>query len=135
MKKAFGLVLGLALFFSAGVAHAQTIDELKALIKTLTEQITLLEQQIAAKKAGKTVLCPVLTRALSVGVSGADVTSLQQFLAADPAVYPEGTASGYFGPLTEQAVQRWQAKYNVVTSGTPATTGYGAVGPMTRSAI
>jgi len=136
MKRMFAVICALIVVFSGyTVADAQTIDELKALIKTLTEQIALLEQQIAAKKAGKTVLCPALTRALSVGVSGADVTSLQQFLAADSAVYPEGTASGYFGPLTEQAVQRWQAKYNVVTSGTPATTGYGAVGPMTRSAI
>jgi hypothetical protein len=56
-------------------------------------------------------------------------------LAQDPSVYPEGTVSGYFGALTEKAVQRWQAKYNVVSSGSPATTGYGVVGPRTAAAI
>lgn len=135
MKKIFSMALGLALFCSFSVAEAQTIDELKVLIKTLTEQIAVLEQQIAAKKAGKAVTCPALTRGLSIGSSGAEVASLQRFLATDPSVYPEANTSGYFGSLTEQAVQRWQVKYGVVATGTPATTGYGAVGPTTRSVI
>lgn len=128
--------VGLAIFLASfTAAHAQTSDELRALIKTLTEQIAVLEQQIAAKKAGTAITCPVLTRGLSLGASGADVTSLQKFLAADSSVYPEANISGYFGPLTEQAVKRWQAKYNVVATGTPPTTGYGAIGPATRAAI
>jgi PKD repeat protein len=60
---------------------------------------------------------------------------LQQFLAQDPSIYPEGTTSGYFGALTEKAVQRWQAKNNIVSSGTPGTSGYGVVGPRTAAAI
>ena len=140
MKRVIATACGAALvIFSFGIAHAQTIDELKALIQTLTQQITVLEQQIAAKKAGQGVVgsaaCPNLYRALSVGVSGADVTALQTFLAADATVYPEGLITSYFGPATERAVQRWQAKNGVVSSGTAATTGYGMVGPGTRAAI
>jgi PKD repeat protein len=72
---------------------------------------------------------------LKRGSSGADVKRLQQFLAADPSVYPEGTVSGYFGALTEKAVQRWQAKNNIISNGTPSTTGYGQIGPKTAAAI
>ena len=53
----------------------------------------------------------------------------------DPALYPEATLSGYYGALTQAAVQRWQLKYNIVGSGTPASTGYGVVGPRTAAAI
>src|SRR3989338_8210991 len=33
------------------------------------------------------------------------------------------------------AVKRWQVKFNIVTSGNPDTTGYGAVGPRTIAAM
>ena len=66
---------------------------------------------------------------LSLGSTDAttlgQVTYLQKFLGSQ--------VTGFFGPLTEKAVQAWQVKYGVVTSGTPETTGYGAVGPGTRA--
>ena len=68
-------------------------------------------------------------------MSGSDVTGLQAFLAADSRIYPEGTVSGYYGALTEKAVKSFQQRHSLVTSGTPDTTGYGAVGPATRNLI
>ena len=79
--------------------------------------------------------CPLIGRSLKIGSSGDDVTRLQQFLARDPSVYPEGNVTGYYGSLTQAAVQRWQTKYNIVSSGTPESTGFGVVGPRTASAI
>ena len=79
--------------------------------------------------------CPNIGRVLKSGSTGDDVSRLQQFLARDRTIYPEAIVSGYFGALTEAAVQRWQTKYNVVSSGSPATTGYGVVGPRTAAAI
>lgn len=67
--------------------------------------------------------------------TGGDVTRLQQFLATDHSIYPEGLITGYFGPATLRAVQRWQARAGVVSSGDPDTTGYGYVGPKTRTAF
>lgn len=84
---------------------------------------------------GGNAQCPSLNRTLSYGMSGSDVTQLQQYLAADPTVYPEANTSGFFGTLTQNAVQRFQAKYGIVSSGSPTTTGYGLVGAKTRNTI
>lgn len=75
------------------------------------------------------------TQFLKRGSRGAQVSALQEFLKRDVLLYPEGTVSGFFGPATERAVQQFQKKYNLVTSGTPATTGYGVVGPKTRNKL
>lgn len=64
-----------------------------------------------------------------------DVKRLQQILAKDKTIYPEGLATGFFGPATERAVKAFQKKQGIVTEGTPETTGYGAVGPKTAKAL
>jgi len=69
------------------------------------------------------------------GSRGVQVSMLQEYLKKDTVLYPEGSVTGYFGPATERAVQRFQTKYGLVTSGTPTTTGYGAVGPKTRNKL
>lgn len=75
-----------------------------------------------------------ITRTLSVGSSGGDVRALQEFLKKE-GDYTYGEVTGYFGPVTQEAVQRFQARTGVVSSGSPQTTGYGLVGPSTRRAL
>jgi hypothetical protein len=67
------------------------------------------------------------------GARGSDVTALQRFLASQYSNFP--TPTGYFGPTTEAALKQWQGEHGLVSFGTPATTGYGAVGPKTRLLI
>ncbi len=69
----------------------------------------------------------VLTKDLSRGSEGSDVTILQKFLAQDKAIYPEGVVNGTFGPATERAVKRFQAKHGISQ--------VGRVGPATRAKI
>ncbi len=76
-----------------------------------------------------------INRNLYFGLKHQEVTSLQQYLSQDKTIYPEAMVTGYFGSLTQKAVQRFQCKYNIVCSGTPNTTGYGFVGPKTRARI
>lgn len=85
--------------------------------------------------AGSASALTTISTYLDFGARGADVTSLQQFLAADVSVYPEGLVTGYFGSLTRAAVQRYQCKQGIVCGGTAATTGYGRVGPRTLASI
>lgn len=43
-------------------------------------------------------------------MTGEDVKLLQELLATDPEIYPEGLITGFFGLLTENAVKRFQKK-------------------------
>lgn len=72
---------------------------------------------------------------LDFGSTGANVLELQTYLAADSSIYPSGLVTGYFGPLTRAAVEQFQTQQNIVSNGTPATTGYGRVGPTTMARI
>jgi len=72
----------------------------------------------------------VFARSLFIGVSGPDVKELQRVLALDLALYPEGNMSGYFGGLTQKAVQRFQVKYGIAGAGQQ---GYGVFGPASRA--
>jgi peptidoglycan hydrolase-like protein with peptidoglycan-binding domain len=64
-----------------------------------------------------------LNRDLVPGMSGADVSALQSFLATRPAVYPQGLVTGYYGFLTEAAVSNFQVNNGI--------DGVGTVGPIT----
>ncbi len=70
---------------------------------------------------------PVFNKNLSRGSKGEDVSNLQRLLAQDKAIYPEGIVSGVFGPMTEIAVKKFQAKYNLPQ--------VGRVGPATREIL
>ncbi|MBI2056553.1 MAG: peptidoglycan-binding protein, partial [Candidatus Sungbacteria bacterium] len=50
---------------------------------------------------------------LAYGMENNDVSRLQALLADDKSIYPEGIVSGYFGPATQRAVKRFQAKYGL----------------------
>ncbi len=64
---------------------------------------------------------------LDFGETNADVTSLQEFLASDSTLYPQGRVTGYYGSLTKAAVMRFQGRYGLAQ--------VGRVGPMTRDKI
>ena len=58
-----------------------------------------------------------VSRNLAVGMSGADVSSLQTFLSHDDLYYPDGVVTGYFGPLTKAAVVNFQTYNNLPKTG------------------
>lgn len=113
------------------LAHAATIAELQVQLRALQAQLATLQVQ---QRTTVTTSCPNLIRNLSRGSRGADVTQLQQLLIAQNLLTPD-SATGFFGALTEAAVKQWQSKNGIASSGTPATTGYGTLGPRTRAAI
>ncbi|MEO6536233.1 MAG: peptidoglycan-binding protein [Candidatus Paceibacterota bacterium] len=71
-------------------------------------------------------LALIITRQLSLGATGADVSALQQFL-KNLGFYTFPTITGYFGPVTAQAVSAFQSAHGLAP--------VGEVGPLTRAII
>ena len=62
----------------------------------------------------------------SIGMRSEQVKLLQQMLSKDPSIYT-GPVTGYYGPLTKQAVINFQKKYNIQQTG--------IAGPNTRKKL
>ncbi|MBP9669492.1 MAG: hypothetical protein KBE09_04350 [Candidatus Pacebacteria bacterium] len=131
---------------------ALTEDELRQQIFELLSHVTQLQGQLggattpttggtASTNSNRTSNSDVLNGGLTIsrylerGMSGTDVSRLQQFLSLDASIYPEGDITGFYGPLTERAVERFQVACGIVQAGNYQSTGYGRVGPRTRTAL
>jgi peptidoglycan hydrolase-like protein with peptidoglycan-binding domain len=112
------LVFGI-LLASAGVApvaHAETsTKDVYTQIESLTAKIAELQKQLAGLTAE---VRSVLKEGLSEGMSGDDVKKIQELLATDASIYPEGKITGFFGPLTKEALKRFQKKHALNEDGT-----------------
>lgn len=132
VKKVAGIVIVVALAFSFAPVYAET-DTTQALldqIQALVAQLNDLQQQVNALLGQQQELQQEiieLRRTLARGISGDDVEDLQELLASDPDLYPEGLVTGYFGPLTEAAVKRLQERFGIDQ--------VGIVGPITRGTV
>jgi spore germination protein YaaH len=73
------------------------------------------------------------TRSLVLGMSGSDVTAVQNQLIA-MGYLAAGKNTGYFGPLTDAAVKKFQCDHDVICANATIS-GYGVVGPQTRAAL
>lgn len=97
-------------------AHATTTSNEAMLeqIKVLMAKLEDLQKQLATIRGE---VKSVLKDGLSEGMTDADIAKLQELLATDPTIYPEGKKTGYFGPLTKEAVKRFQARHGLEVTG------------------
>src|SRR6185369_17712701 len=72
-------------------------------------------------------------RSISIGMSGSDVTALQTALISK-GYLEAGKATGYFGPLTDAALKKFQCDEKIICSG-DTISGYGIAGPRTQAAL
>ena len=113
----------------SAAAKATLLQSLEAELATLEAELKALQ---APTTGNTTSTCAIsLSRTLALGSTGSDVTALQQKLIG--LGFLTATPSGYFGLLTQAAVESFQRAKGIVSSGTPSTTGYGEVGPHTRA--
>jgi peptidoglycan hydrolase-like protein with peptidoglycan-binding domain len=125
-------LLGAVLFFVFAPINASAAD-----IEELKRQISILSTQLAEmNRSSKTVpqTCPLISRNVSRGLRGEDVRQLQLFLIGERMLSPD-SASGFFGPVTESAVKKFQCPFLGICAGSPSSNGYGAVGRLTRAKI
>ena len=106
----------------------QVVQNLLQKIAELKRKIASLQLQLAMMKTNQSnSYCAVFSGDLYYGMTSSEVKCLQQFLAnLGSNIYPEKLITGYFGPLTQAAVKRYQALRGIIT------TGY--FGPLTRAA-
>ena len=77
----------------------------------------------------------IITRWLVYGSKGDDVRQLQEYF-KKLGYFPQiQDTTMFFGRITQQSVQKFQCARLKVCSGTPESTGYGAVGPRTRALL
>ena len=77
---------------------------------------------------------PAFTVALYFGLANPSVKALQAVLIARGYLGAQ-YATGFFGALTQKAVQQFQCAQSIVCSGNPSSTGWGMVGVRTRKAL
>jgi peptidoglycan hydrolase-like protein with peptidoglycan-binding domain len=120
-----GLLVAMVMLIpSVGSAQSATSTASLSAISGLLAQIQALQTQINALKATQNTLksetatqIGSFVKNLSLGSRGDDVKALQALLATNSNIYPEGTITGYYGRLTEQAVRRFQKENGIEQAG------------------
>ncbi len=92
--------------------------------------------------AGATVDVPdngdvkyVFVQQCDFGSTGNEVQELQKLLKKEGFFPANQPTTQYFGSITQTSLKKYQAARGIASSGTPATTGWGRVGPKTILAL
>lgn len=132
----FVSLLAFAFMFSAGVpavraqSTTDSVVDIQAQIAALLSQVEVLRAKLhttGSPDPAQQMTKVKIDARLGEGATGEQVRLLQELLASDPSLYPEGLVTGYFGPATEAAVKRFQAKFRIEQAG--------VVGPQTIARI
>lgn len=127
MKKLAGIIFAIALCVMVQAPQVQAatttptttvtsanVSSLLETLKSLMAQVEVLRAELAKIKG---VVRDMLKDGLVEGATHEDIKKIQEILASDSAVYPEGKVTGYFGPLTKEALRRFQAKFKLEVTG------------------
>lgn len=122
-----GAPVGLITTFVAPVATTSTTSVANATSSSGNAALNDSSGNAGATGRSGSNISAHFTTLLKPGSHGADISRLQALLGVEQ--------TGYFGVLTRAAVEAFQKKYGIVSSGTAASTGFGALGPKTRAKI
>ena len=134
----FAIVVNAATSTGTGIsAQIQNLLNQIAALKAQILQLLSQKDQGSGNSGGTAtttppVACSNLTRDLSEGDRGSDVTALQQTLSSDPSILPPGLITGFFGHRTQEALKKFQQKFGIFSVGSTTT---GFFGPKTRGAL
>ena len=147
MLRRIRIATAIAMLLPGAAFAAENQQVLLAQIAALQQQIVSLQKQTTSSAATNSLknadtfavsttaqaprVCNAPTHSLSQGDESDEVANVQIFLARMPGMYPEAKVTGYYGPATTRAVQRFQAKYGILGKGSPKATGWGYIGQKT----
>lgn len=136
-----GALFALILFLAPAAAKAETVDTLLTRVQAVMEEMAKIQAELQALKSSQTTASTPAPNTPSGEVAGAtsfkftqetvygatndDIKRIQELLATDEDIYPEGITSGFFGPATQRAIQNLQTRFGYDPVGVvgPATTG------------
>jgi hypothetical protein len=137
-------LIGAALVFglcAPVMTSALSVADLQAQIQAPLSRLNELQAQVRRAETPPAVppvevmpahanprFCDVWRRPLLVGTAGDDVRALQEFLAGEGVFNREAT--GYFGPVTAEAVRAWQVREGVIVNASAG--GAGSFGPRSH---
>lgn len=102
---------------SAAQAQSTTSASLAETLQSLMQQVEELQARLAELRGEVKQVQEEIRNELREGMTGEEVQKLQELLASDPDIYPEGLRTGYFGPLTRGALSRFQARHELEQTG------------------
>jgi Putative peptidoglycan binding domain len=136
---AAGAAVTLSLFAGAGMAQASSLTstQVSAILSLLqsfgADQGTINNVSIAlGGSPAPQSSCINLSSNFTLGSSGSDVTTLQNYL-INKGELTGTSATGYYGYLTASAVGQLQVSLGIVSS--QSDSAYGIMGPKTRAAV
>jgi peptidoglycan hydrolase-like protein with peptidoglycan-binding domain len=119
IKKCVVGVVMVALAAVATPASAQSPDvsELLRTLATLMKQVEELQKQLSVLRGEVREVRQEIRAGLRAGMTDEDIREIQELLATDPEIYPEGLVTGHFGGLTRQALLRFQERHGLRPTG------------------
>jgi peptidoglycan hydrolase-like protein with peptidoglycan-binding domain len=105
------------LVLGAGVAHAETASTTTTTTSTSSMLAKIQElMKLIAELQAKLTAARGEIKDLMKGAEGAEVKEIQELLASDPSIFGV-KPTGYYGPLTEEAIKKFQARYGLPVTG------------------
>jgi len=99
------------MFVPTTQAQSQSVVEQ---IQALMAQLEELQKKLAQLRGE---VREVIKDGLREGATDEDIKKVQEILATDPSIYPQGLVTGYFGPLTRDALKRFQERHKIAVTG------------------
>lgn len=112
------------------------MDEIIAEMRALRAEFATLASTVntgsqtsggGAVLGASTACAEVLTGSLNAGDTSDAIAKVQRLLATDPAIYPYGVDSGFYGPKTTEAIRNLQTRFGLDP--------VGAIGPATEALL
>jgi peptidoglycan hydrolase-like protein with peptidoglycan-binding domain len=99
---------------TSDVSQVRDISMMMSELQSLMKQVEALQAQLATLRGE---IKNELKVGLREGVTDEDIKKVQELLATDPTLYPRGLVTGYFGPLTKEAVIAFQKRHGLEGTG------------------
>lgn len=98
----------------SGSGDSSNLSALLTQLQSLMARVQELQQQLAEVRGE---VRDMIREGIEEGMTGEDIREIQEILASDSDIYPEGLVTGYFGPLTRSAIRRFQERNDLEATG------------------